>query len=165
MLEHVSASFVKTVKIATTITLSASSLHISGSIPPRVGQTTTYTIVWNARNGLSSIADGIVSAVLPSYVSYNDLANGAGSFSYDSGSRMVSWNIGDIAQGANAQGTFQVSFTPSSSQVGSAPPLTSALSFSGHDRFAGVQITASADPSTTDTKGDPGYIGANAFVQ
>jgi len=165
VLEHVSASFVKTVKIATTITLSASSLHISGSIPPRVGQTTTYTIVWNARNGLSSIADGIVSAVLPSYVSYNDLANGAGSFSYDSGSRMVSWNIGDIAQGANAQGTFQVSFTPSSSQVGSAPPLTSALSFSGHDRFAGVQITASADPSTTDTKGDPGYIGANAFVQ
>jgi uncharacterized repeat protein (TIGR01451 family) len=169
--EEISASFVKTVKVATTVVLSASSLHFSGPfgaigpIPPRVGQVTTYTIVWNVRNGSSSIADAIVSAVLPSYVSYNGVSTGTGSFSYDSSSRTVLWKIGDIAQGRNIQGAFQISLTPSSSQTGSTPSLTSAPTFSGHDRFAGVQINASAEPSTTDTKEDPGYVSANAFVQ
>lgn len=165
VLEQISASFVKTVKIATVTALSASSRHVSGPIPPLIGQSTSYNIVWNVRNGWSSIADGVVSAILPSYVSYSDITTGTGSFSYDSTSRTVTWNVGDIAQNTTAQGTFQVSFTPSSSQRGSAPSLTSMLSFSGYDRFAGVKITASTDPSTTETKGDPGYISTNGTVQ
>ncbi len=169
--EEVRASVVKTVKVATAVALSASSLHSSGSfgnsgpVPPRADQATTYTIVWSARNGGNTIADGIVSAILPSYVSYTGLTAGPGSFSYDGGSRMVSWDIGDIAQGGNAHGAFQVSIVPSISQKGKAPALTSAASFSGYDRFAGVQIKASADPSTTETKDDPGYTDANAIVQ
>lgn len=169
--EQVSASATKTAKVATTIVLSASSLHTSGPIstsgpiPPRVDQTTTYTIVWNARNQGSAIAGGSVSAILPSYVSYTDLTTGTGSFSYDAGSHTVSWSTGDLAQGGSATGAFQISLTPSTSQRGSAPPLTSTASFSGYDRFAGVQVSATADPVTTETKGDPGYVSTNAIVQ
>ncbi len=169
--EQISASTVKTVKIATAVALTSSSLHSSGSIsnggpiPPRAGQATTYTIQLNARNGGSTIADGMVSATLPSYVSYTGITAGTGTFSYDSASRTVSWSIGNIPQGTNAEGAFQISLTPSTSQKGSAPLLTGPLSFSGYDRFAGVRITASADPSTTETKGDPGYMSANATVQ
>ncbi|MDO8593867.1 MAG: hypothetical protein Q7R59_03150 [bacterium] len=169
--EQVSASMTKTVKVATVVALSSASLHSSGPlgnsgpVPPRSGQETTYTIMWNAKNGGSTIAGGTVSATLPGYVSYTGNTSGTGSFSYDSASRTVSWNIGDIAQGVNAQGAFQVSLTPSTSQSGSAPPLTGAPSFSGYDRFAGVQIKASADPSTTETKGDTGYTADNATVQ
>ncbi|MCR4275840.1 MAG: hypothetical protein NUV90_00420, partial [Candidatus Parcubacteria bacterium] len=71
----------------------------------------------------------------------------------------------DLAQGGSAQGTFQVSLTPSTSQKGLAPALTGPVSFSGYDRFAGVQISATADPVTTETKGDPGYVSTNAVVQ
>ncbi|MDP1707399.1 MAG: hypothetical protein Q8L30_02500 [bacterium] len=169
--EQVIASTVKTAKIATAISLSSSSkyssgqLSNSGPIPPVAEQSTTYTIQLNARNSLNSIADGSVSTVLPVYVSYTGITGGTGLFSYDSASRTVSWNIGDISQGANVQGSFQVSLTPSTSQRGSSPALTGAISFSGYDRFAGVQVRASADPSTTETVEDPGYIGANAIVQ
>lgn len=169
--EQVSATVIKKVKVATAIVLSASSLHSSGPlgnsgpIPPRADQATTYTIQWNARNGGNTIAGGTVSATLPSYVSYTDVTAGSGSFSYDSASRTVTWTIGDMAQGASAQGAFQVSLTPSTSQKGGTPVLTGALTFSGYDRFAGVQITASADPSTTETRGDPGYTSTNATVQ
>ena len=90
---------------------------------------------------------------------------GTGSFSYDSVSRTVSWNIGDIAKGGKTQGAFQISITPSTSQSGTAPLLTGALSFSGYDRFAGVQISASADPSSTETPQDAGYTGEKAIVQ
>lgn len=169
--EQVSASATKTAKVATTVIFSASSLHTSGllgtsgPIPPRAGQATTYLVVWNARNEGNAIAGGSVNAILPSYVSYTGQTAGTGSFSYDAAAHTVAWNTGDLAQGANVQGAFQVSLTPSTSQKGTAPPLTGVASFSGYDRFAGVQVSATADPVTTETKGDPGYVPANAVVQ
>jgi len=169
--EQINASATKTAKVGTSVILSASSLHTSGPlstsgpIPPRVGQTTTYTIVWDTFDEGSAIAGATVSATLPSYISYTGLTTGTGSFSYDAGSHTVTWNIGDIAQGASAQGAFQVSLTPSTSQKNSAPHLTSTASFSGYDRFAGVQVSATADPVTTETKGDPGYVSSFRNVQ
>lgn len=169
--ENVTASVSQNVKVATAVTLTASSLHSSGPlsnsgpIPPRAGQATTYTIEWNVQNGWSPIADGTVSAALPSYVSYTGKTFGIGSFSYDDISRTVSWNIGDLAESASAHGAFQVSITPSTSQKGSVPTLTGAATLSGYDRFAGVQVSATTDPSTTETNGDSGYASSDATVQ
>src|SRR3989344_3827189 len=169
--EVVNASATKTARVATVVALAASAIrssgHLtnSGPIPPRSGQATTYTIQLNARNGGSTIAGGTVSTSLPSYVSYTDVTYGVGSFTYDDVSRTVTWNIGEISQGVSAVGEFQVSLTPSTSQKGGAPLLTGPISFTGYDRFAGVQVSASADPQTTETKSDPGYISTNAIVQ
>lgn len=168
---QVSASVTKTAKVATVVTLTASSLHAAGAlkntgpIPPQVDQTTTYTVVWNVQNKGSAVAGGIVTATLPSFVSYTGVTAGSGGFSYDNASRTVTWNVGDLAQGAEVSGLFQVSLTPSISQRGTAAPLTRPASFSGYDRFAGVQISASADSVTTETKGDPGYTPLNGSVQ
>lgn len=169
--EAVNSSATKTAKVATAVILSSASLHnsstlsTSGPIPPRANEATTYVIAWSVKNVGSAIADGTVSALLPSYVSYTDISTGNGSFSYDKGSRIVSWNIGELAQNSSANGAFQVSITPSTSQKGSAPALTGSASFSGYDRFAGVQVKASVSPVTTETRGDSGYIGENAIVQ
>lgn len=168
-MQEQTTSTTETVKVATTVALSAAAVHSSGQfsnsgpIPPKAGQATTYTIVLDVRNEGSAIAGGTVSTILPSYVSYTSIANSG--FSYDSGSRVVTWNVGDIAQNTNTQGSFQVSLTPSTSQSGSVPALTGQVSFSGYDRFAGVQISATADPATTETTQDPGYTSANATVQ
>src|SRR3989344_1239861 len=169
--EEVNASATKTAKVVTAISLTAHALHSSGPIansgpvPPISNQATTYSVVWNVKNQGSAVADGTVSATLPSYVSYTGKTAGSGSFSYDAASRTVSWNTGNLAQGANTGGTFQVSLTPSTSQMGSAPALTSSVSFSGYDRFAGVQVRATAGAATTETTGDSGYSSSNANVQ
>lgn len=169
--EQITASVTKSAKVATTVILAVSSLHSSGPlntagpIPPRANTPTTYTVVWNVQNKGSAVAGGSVHATLPSYVSYIGPTSGTGSFSYDPASHTVSWNTGDLAQGASAQGYFQVSITPSTSQKGSAPALTGTVSFSGYDRFAGVPVTASANPSTTETPQDPGYVAGNGTVQ
>ncbi|MFA7302644.1 MAG: hypothetical protein WC030_02750, partial [Candidatus Paceibacterota bacterium] len=86
-------------------------------------------------------------------------------FSYDSGARVVTWRVGDLAQGATAQGVFQVSLIPSTSQRNTSPQLTATPTFTGYDRFAGVQVKASGAPATTETKGDPGYLPTNGTVQ
>lgn len=169
--EKVSASASKTVKVATAVALSAASLHFSGAlgnsgpIPPKADQATTYSIVLTAQNRGNAVADGTVTALLPSYVSYTGLTSGTGTITYDEAARAVSWSVGDLAQGASAQGVFQVSFTPSTSQRGKTPVLASQISFSGYDRFAGIQVSAFADPVTTETKEEAGYVSTNAIVQ
>ncbi|MBI2037301.1 MAG: hypothetical protein HYT14_02995 [Candidatus Liptonbacteria bacterium] len=169
--EGVSASATKVVKVATTVMLLASSLHSSGPlgnsgpVPPKADQATTYTIVLNVQNRGNAVAGGTVTTVLPGYVSYTDTTSGAGTFSYDAAAHIVSWGAGDFAQNASAQGFFGVSLVPSTSQRGTAPALTGPISFSGYDRFAGVQVSATADPVTTETRGDPGYTSSFGTVQ
>lgn len=169
--ELVTTSAVKNAKVATAVVFSAVSsrtiggLGASGPIPPRANQATTYTIVWNAQNKGNAVAGGTVTTVIPGYITYTGLTSGSGTFSYDSVSHTLTWSTGDLAQGATAQGVFQVSLTPSISQKGGAVQLTGAATFTGHDRFAGVQVGATADPVTTETKGDAGYVPSNAVVQ
>jgi hypothetical protein len=169
--EQVSASITETAKVRTLVLLTAAALHSSGPfnnsgpIPPVAEEATTYTIVWGVENKGSTIAGATVSATLPSYVTYTTNTNGSGLFSYNESSRVVTWTIGDVPQGGSITGAFQVSLTPSTSQKGGAPALTSGISFTGYDRFASVQLTASADPVTTETRGDPGYRSDDGVVQ
>lgn len=169
--EQVVTSAIKTVRVATAIGFTAQTSHAldafgaTGPIPPRADQPTSYVVMWNVQNKGSAIAGGTVSATLPSYVSYTGKTSGTGSFSYDSASRTVTWSAGDLSQGGNAQGVFQVMFTPSLSQQGGAVQLTSPASFSGYDRFAGAQVTSSASAATTETPLDPGYVQSHSIVQ
>jgi hypothetical protein len=169
--EQVTTSATKTVKVATAIGLSVLSSHtldtfgITGSVPPRANQQTSYVVTWNLLNKGSTVAGGVVTTTLPSYVTYTAKTSGTGSFSYDSSSRTVTWNAGDLVQGASAQGVFQVILTPSTSQQGGIVSLTSNAFFSGYDRFAGARVTSTSGAATTETPQDPGYTGANATVQ
>jgi hypothetical protein len=169
--EQVTTSTVKTAKVSTIVQLASLSSHVTGSfgvsgrVPPRAGETTTYAINWTVQNSGSAIAGSTVKATLPGYVVYTGNTLGTGTISYDSVSHIVTWNIGDLAQGANALGAFEVSLTPSTSQRGSPAVLVNQATFSGHDRFAGVQVTGTADQVTTETKGDPNYVSGNGIVQ
>lgn len=169
--EQISSTITKTAKVSTVAVLTAYSLHNSGSIsnsgpiPPRANQATTYSIVWSVQNKGSAIADGSVTSKLPNYVTYSGATAGSGSFTYDPKTRVVTWSTGDLAQSVTAQGMFKVSITPSTSQKGSAPTLTGGMSFSGYDRFAGVPVSATVDPVTTETTQEPGYTATNATVQ
>ncbi len=167
--EQVTASSVATAKVSSSLSLNATTLHSSGSIrntgpvPPTPGTATTYSIVWTIRGGGNAVAGASVSATLPSYVTYTGLTSGSG-FSYDASSRVVSWNAGDLSAGSSAQGAFQVSLTPSTSQEGSDPALTTAPALTAFDRYAQVSVTASASPSTTEMPADPGYSPTEASV-
>lgn len=161
--ETVTASKVVTAKVASAIVFSAQSLHSSGPlenmgpIPPKPDVPTTYTVVWTIQNAANAIADAVVSTVLPGYVVFTNVVSPGANITYNSATRTVTWNAGDIAAHVSPQGAFQVSFTPSTSQKGRSPELTGKATLSTYDRFAGVPITLSADPVTIETFGDPGY--------
>ncbi len=164
--QNVTSAASAQVYVSSIVALSAIASHFSGPfsntgpMPPVPGQNTTYGITWTVTNTSNTIANGTVSATLPTYVSFISAQSGSG-ISYDAGSRTVTWTMGDVKAGAGFTGAsrtaaFQVSLLPSASQKGEAPALTNRASFSGQDRFAQVQVGASADGPTTQLGSEAG---------
>jgi len=165
--QSVSSAAQTTVNLASAASLTAQALHFSGAVadtgpmPPVVGQQTTYTILWTVKNSSNTIAGSSVSATLPPYVTFAG-SNGGANVTYDSASRTVTWNAGDLKAGVgfsspSAQASFQVALIPSVSQAGQSLNLTSGATFSGQDRFAQATVTASAPAVTTNLSSDPGF--------
>lgn len=147
------------VTLASAASVTATALHFTGPfqnggpMPPRAETPTQYTIQWTVKNSSNAVANASVSTVLPPYVTFIAPQAGSG-IAYDTGSRTVRWTIGDLRAGegystAARQAAFQVSLSPSSSQVGYAPTLTGTSALTGTDRFAQVSVSASAEAPTT----------------
>jgi hypothetical protein len=169
--QSVNATVSNTIRVLSNLGISQQATHATGSIenrgpvPPTPGQQTTYTIIWNAANSSNDIAGATAAATLPSYVTFTGVSAPSGAFTYDSASRKVTWNIGDLSAGANKQASFQVSLTPSTSQVGTSPALVGPVMLSAYDRFAATQVSATSGSVTTDTPGDPGYQPGSGTVR
>jgi hypothetical protein len=136
----------------------------SGPVPPVAEQATTYTVVWTITNSTNDVSGTQVTATLPSYVVWNNLTSPASEdISFDPASNQITWNIGNIGAGAGFTSpsksvAFQVSITPSLSQVGSAPTLVSNVALSGTDTFTNTTLNANGADVTTDIKSDPQYV-------
>jgi hypothetical protein len=165
--EMVSSAASTHVTLASTPTLEAQAAHFtgpfnnSGPMPPRAESDTTYTIIWTVKNPSNTVANANVSTVLPPYVKFLDSQGGAG-IVYDDDSRTVRWDLGDISAGVGftlpvRQAAFQVRFSPSTSQVGQSPALTGNATLTGQDRFAQVEVQASAAAPTIVLSGENGF--------
>src|SRR3989344_2144918 len=140
------------IRIISDIGFSAKALYYSGPfantglIPPKTEQTTTYTIVWTLSNTANNISRAQINSTLPPWVNF------AGAFSpadenltYNPSTKGIVWNVGKIPKGAGITGpsrsvSFQVSFTPSLSQVGTTPTIINDSILTGHDDFANVDV-------------------------
>ncbi|MDE2213126.1 MAG: hypothetical protein KGJ34_01145 [Patescibacteria group bacterium] len=167
--QSVSSAASATIDLSSTISLSAEALHFSGpfnetgAMPPVAGEGTTYAIVWSVKNSSNSIGEAVVTATLPPYVTWDGAQTGTGeNITYDDSTRTVTWAIGDLPAGVGysstaQQGAFEVTLTPSLSQVGQAPALTGEVQFQGQDHFAQTTVTASAPGPTTTLTNDSGF--------
>ena len=172
----VSVTETRTIKIASQVNLSAKALYSTGPfrntgpIPPKAGATTTYSVVWTLGNTQNDITGAKVTARLGSAVTWL-LAKSAQSenISYDATTNTVTWNVGTLASGmgftqALREVDFQVSLTPSISQVGIAPTLVSGIVFTGMDTATQQNVTLSTPGLTTATPNDPAFIQGDDIV-
>jgi hypothetical protein len=120
----------------------------SGPLPPQVGQTTTYTISWQAKNYYNNVKNVKVKTILPSYVQLTGKMFPEGSgLTFDSQSREIVWEIGDMTVGQGVVNaapniSFQVSFLPNSSQAGQTPNLIGQTQITGEDNWTNSVITS-----------------------
>jgi len=165
----VSSSIAGAVVVNSNISLGASALYSSGPIknngpiPPRAEKPTTYTINWGISNTFNNTSNVTVSAVLPSYVKFvNSISPQDENVTYDPVSGEVDWNVGNIKTNtgyvsAARQVSFQVSISPSLTQVGTTPTLIGDSTLKATDTFTGASLTSVANSLTTDIINDPQY--------
>ncbi len=158
----------KIIKINSDFHISGKALYGSGPlantgpIPPKVGHETTYTIVWTLSNSSNSISGADVRTTIPSYVRYIGNPNTSESLSYNPSSREIVWVAGAVPKGAGLiapprEVSFQVGFTPSSSQIGSVTKLIDDTIVSGTDLFTGAILSDRKNQISTDLYNDPTF--------
>jgi len=164
------------INIISDVGLSDSALYGSGPfnntgpIPPTVGKTTTYTIVWSISNTANSISNAQVTSTLPSWVNFvGSFLPAEANLTYNSSTRQIVWNADRIASGAGVTGapqtvSFQVSFNPSLSQVNTTPTLLNDAVLTGHDDFANVDVSVDKAVLNTDLINDPTFSSNEASV-
>ena len=135
------------IRVNTDLQLTRRSLYYGGPFantgehPPVVGIPTDMTLVWTVTNTSNSIDDGVVTTTLPSYVTWNNRTTPTSeNITYNSATRQVRWDLGTVERGTGFSSpartvSFQVSLSPSLSQVGTSPLLTEDVILEGIDRF------------------------------
>lgn len=132
----------------------------TGSMPPQVGKTTTYTVNLDVQTNAGFI-NGKFIVPLPAYVNFIKALDN--NVTYNKETRTVTWNVGTLnkatstAFGVSKKDTsIQVSILPSPEQAHQAPNLTNGPVFqaTGLDR-SDINIPAT-DP-TINFSADPKY--------
>lgn len=128
----------------------------TGSIPPRVGDATTYTISWQAKNYYNEVKNVKVKATLPLDVQLTGKIFPEDSrLTFDSQSREIVWEVGDLKVGQGVLNpapnvSFQIEFRPSFSQFGQIPEIINQAKITGEDSWTGeaIETTAAAINTT-----------------
>lgn len=137
-------------------------LKNSGPLPPKVGQTTTYTIHWQITNYSNDLDRVLVKTILPEGVGWlnKKIGAGASTLEYSDRTNELTWNVGKIQAGTgflfdHYEVIFQVGLTPSVRNINSAMPVVSESSLTAEDAFTGISITATSPVLQTDMPSDP----------
>ncbi|MFA5777941.1 MAG: hypothetical protein WC870_00395 [Candidatus Paceibacterota bacterium] len=165
-----------TIRIISDVGFSAKALYYSGSftntglIPPKAEKATTYTIVWTLSNTANSISGVQVNSTLPPWVTFvGPFLPASENLTYNSSTKGVVWNVDRIPKGAGITGpsrtvSFQVSFTPSLSQVGTIPTIINDAILTGHDDFANVDVKVNKIGLNTRLDSDAAFPGNGGVV-
>ena len=165
-----------TVKIISDVGFSGKALYYSGPfantgpIPPKVGVATTYTIVWTLSNTANSISNAQINSTLPAWINFvGPISPADANLTYNPSTRQILWNADRISAGTGITGasqsvSFQISFTPSLSQVGQIPTIINDSVLTGHDDFANVNVSVTQNSLDTKLDNDPKFPEGGAAV-
>lgn len=139
----------------------------SGSLPPKVGETTSYRVYWNLSNSLHTLENVRMSTVLPQDVAWlENTDTDIGTVSYNSTTRQITWTIPKLlAELAHAGAWFEIAISPDSDDVGRFMKLTSTTSFEARDMTTSESLSESMGELTTELPDDEFALGKGAVVE
>lgn len=143
----------------------------SGPIPPKIGKETTYTIMWSLANNHNDLSGVKVSASIPPYVKFMDVASPNDSaLRFDEKTSSVVWGVGNIPSGTGIimpakEVAFQVSFAPNATQINDNPVIVSVAQVEAKDDFTENNLRLEIPPLTTKLDFDPLFKGNDDTVK
>lgn len=154
VVDSVVSSAEATLQVATDLTLTPVLTRVSGPLPPKIDTTTTYSVTWLLQNSANSIANTVVTGLVPSYVAWVGNAS-SGDVTYNDSTRTITWSVGDMNANASRSVTYQIALTPSIPQKGSTPVIISNQRIQTFDRFIRGPVERLMDPIDTQTSISP----------
>ena len=129
----------------------------SGSLPPKVGETTTYRIFWKVSNSLHEIENIKVVATLPANVKWSNKTDiGSGEIKYNEATRKIEWTLNKMPTSVRSVGVnFEVTATPVEADKGKQIVLTENTILQAQDKSTNGAITKMVLPLTSNLDGDP----------
>jgi hypothetical protein len=138
--------------------------HTSGPLPPVVGQKTTYKVTVSATGGSNNLTNTIVTTSLPGYVEWKNDYTAPGLVEYNSVSRQIYWNVGDINGGSTKDLVFTIDLLPSSSQIDITPILVNNQYLKATDRFTNTPVETTGFNIEAELPEESGYAEGNGTV-
>ncbi len=143
----------------------------TGPIPPNVGLTTSYRVIWTLTTTTNQ-ADGLtVTTTLPTSVFWTgqNVGRDAGDIVFDPTARTITWSINRVPAGTGSRlpaltAYFEVSITPTADQVGSLAVLTDQAVAQATDSFTAVALKVTQPSITSDVPSDPTAGGEGAIA-
>ncbi len=123
----------------------------SGSIIPKVGETSSYNLVFKLSNNIHDIGDLEISAVLPRNVSWDNKPNyNIGEINYDGTSQRITWKINSLSKNNNnVTASFNLSIKPQEDDFGRVLILLPEIKLSAKDLTTGSNINKTIRAITT----------------
>jgi len=121
-----------------------------GPLPPQVGKTTKYWIFVKIGNTTNAINDVTFDTSLPEGVEFTGKQSTSigPQIDYNNSTRAISWKYNTLPPNSQTGLYFEVSVTPSVSQIGQNILLTNALQFSATDNFTNKKFDFNYPPLT-----------------
>lgn len=141
-----------------------------GPLPPKIGETTTYTVLWRVQ-ALRSDADNVtVKARLPSGVRPTaKVFPEDAKLTFDLQSRELVWEVGKVATGLSQEASpsvaFQIALTPESKDAGTTAALIGDAQISGIDLWTGAELGSIAPGRDTSLPDDPTILEEQKVVR
>ncbi len=150
----------KTVRVRSAVQISSTTLHETsrvanaGSLPPRVGQETTYVLHYFIKNDGNILSDAVLTIPLSNHVTFTGVVDGVSTknFQYNTDKHTITITIPQIdAFGTNASSSVevQVSLIPKSTDVGHEVPLVGKATFIAQDEFVNRKYQGTFSELTT----------------
>lgn len=130
----------------------------SGPLPPIVGKSTTYHVLWTISKHIHELQDIHVNASLPRQVTWSTIATStAGEILFDETSRIVSWTLNRMPEQVNEiTAEFDIQLTPTEFDVGRFAQLIGEARFEAMDVDVKEILTIVKPGSGTDLPMDEG---------
>lgn len=141
-----------------------------GPIPMVTGSETTFALHWSVATISNDIADGVVTATLPSGVRWtNKFFPVTEKIDYNERTNQISWKVGNVPAGTGVllprkEIVFQVGVTPQANQIGGPIMLLNKSNFTAKDTFVDRQVSIENEEKNSRLIEDPSVGYKNGTV-
>lgn len=155
--ESVIASQSTILKVVTQIALVAETARksiftVSGPIPPKKEQETTYVIISTIKNSVNPVEKAEVTFKLPQNVRFIEVNASQGVATYSDFDREVTWKAGSLLRSGSQVDPIlyvHVGLTPSITEVGTSSVIARGFLLTGLDTFTKKSLSANGPTSIT----------------